>query len=76
MFRMQTDYNQSMNSPEACRKRLMKYLLPVLFMSIIFNIPKFFEASFEKSVLTAEYFDKEKNETVQVRTWEFVSLFY
>ena len=38
------DYNQSMNSPEACRRRLMKYLFPVIVFSLIFNIPKFLEA--------------------------------
>ena len=38
------DYNQSMNSPEACRRRLIKYLLPVIIFSISFNITKFMEA--------------------------------
>lgn len=38
------DYNQSMNSPEACRRRLMKYVFPVIFLSFLFNIPKFLEA--------------------------------
>ena len=39
-----TDYNQSMNSPEACRRRLLKYLIPVVIFSVVFNIPKFLEA--------------------------------
>lgn len=39
-----SDYNQSMNSPEACRRRLMKYVFPVIFLSFLFNIPKFLEA--------------------------------
>ena len=38
------DYNQSMNSPEACRRRLFKYLIPVVVFSLVFNIPKFLEA--------------------------------
>ena len=38
------DYNQSMNSPEAVRLRLVKYLLPVIIFSICFNITKFMEA--------------------------------
>ena len=33
-----------MNSPEACRTRLLKYMLPVIIISIAFNIPKFMEA--------------------------------
>ena len=33
-----------MNSPEAVRRRLVKYLLPVVIFSIAFNIPKFMEA--------------------------------
>ena len=33
-----------MNSPEACRKRLLKYLIPVVVFSLVFNIPKFLEA--------------------------------
>lgn len=39
-----SDYNQSINSPEACRSRLLKYLIPVLIISIGFNVPKFLEA--------------------------------
>ena len=39
-----SDYNQSINSPEAIRLRLVKYLLPVIIFSIIFNITKFMEA--------------------------------
>jgi hypothetical protein len=36
-----------MNSPEACRKRLLKYLIPVLILAILFNLPKFMEARIE-----------------------------
>ena len=39
-----SDYNQSINSPEAIRLRLVKYLLPVIVFSIFFNITKFMEA--------------------------------
>ncbi|XP_040567083.1 FMRFamide receptor isoform X1 [Lepeophtheirus salmonis] len=38
------DYNQSNGCPKAIRRRLIKYLVPVLLISIIFNIPKFLEA--------------------------------
>ena len=41
------DYNQSMNDAGAIKRRLCKYLLPVLAASILFNLPKFFEAQIE-----------------------------
>ncbi len=44
---LDSDYNQSMNSPEACRRRLLKYVIPVLILSILFNVPKFMEATIE-----------------------------
>lgn len=37
------DYNQAMNNSHAIRKRLMKYVGPVLILSIVFNLGKFFE---------------------------------
>lgn len=40
------DYKQAMNDSGAIRKRLVNYLLPVVIASIIFNIPKLFEATF------------------------------
>merc|ERR1719295_1524164 len=36
-----------MNSPEACKKRLLKYLIPVMIFSFAFNIPKFLEAEID-----------------------------
>ncbi len=33
-----------MNSPEAVKRRMLKYVIPVLVISIVFNIPKFLEA--------------------------------
>eukprot|EP00093_Oithona_nana_P009090 09090.XXX_64533_60387_1 [CDS] Oithona nana genome sequencing. len=41
------DYSQAINSPEACKKRLFKYVVPVLSFSIAVNLPKFFEAYVE-----------------------------
>ena len=35
-----------MNDADATMVRFMKYLLPVIALSILFNIPKFFEAEF------------------------------
>ena len=41
------DYNQAMNDSNAIRKRLVKYVGPVLVLAITFNLAKFFEASIE-----------------------------
>ena len=38
------DYNQAMNDSNAIRNRLVKYVGPVLFLAVAFNIVKFFEA--------------------------------
>ena len=38
------DYNQAMNDENAIRRRLLKYLLPVVIASVVFNIPKFLES--------------------------------
>ena len=37
------DYNQAMNDSNAVRKRLLKYVGPVLILAIVFNLGKFFE---------------------------------
>ena len=47
ILRLFTDYNQSINSPEAVRGRLLKYLIPVIISSVAFNVPKFMEARVE-----------------------------
>ncbi len=44
-----------MNDSRASQVRFMKYLLPVLALSVLFNIPKFFEAEIK--------YDYENNET-------------
>lgn len=58
-----------MNSKEAIRKRLIKYLVPVILLSITFNLPKFMEAQVIY-VLPKEFnytrFDATINETRQV----------
>ena len=56
------DYNQSNNDPNAKKKRLAKYLFPVVIVSILFNIPKFFEA---KYITTTEQ--------VKSNKWYFVT---
>ena len=40
------DYKQATNDAQAIRRRLAKYLLPVIFSAVLFNIPKFFEGSY------------------------------
>ena len=41
------DYNQAMNDSNVNRKRLLKYVGPVLLIAIIFNLGKFFEGTVE-----------------------------
>merc|ERR1712223_1285310 len=38
------DYSQAINSPEACKRRLLKYVIPVILLSTLLNIPKFLES--------------------------------
>ena len=38
------DYSQAINSPEACRRRLLKYVFPVVAAAIVINLPRFFES--------------------------------
>jgi hypothetical protein len=40
------DYKQAMNDSDAIKKRMVTYLLPVVVAAIVFNVPKFFEATF------------------------------
>lgn len=40
---------QAINSPEACRRRLFKYVVPVVLISTLVNLPKFFESRVETS---------------------------
>ena len=40
------DYKKAINDASALKHRLVKYLLPVLVAAFIFNIPKFFEATY------------------------------
>jgi hypothetical protein len=59
------DYSQSVNSPEACRKRLFKYVIPVIIISIIINIPKFLESYIETYY---KVWDAENNTTKTITT--------
>ena len=36
--------HQAINSPEACRRRLFKYVAPVALLALVVNLPKFFES--------------------------------
>ncbi|TRY67647.1 hypothetical protein TCAL_15804, partial [Tigriopus californicus] len=40
------DYNQAMNDAAAIRLRLLKFLLPVIIFSVLFNLPMFFESTY------------------------------
>ena len=42
------NYSQSMNDSNALRQRMLKYLLPVFLLTILFNVTKFFEATYEE----------------------------
>ena len=48
-----------MNDPTEIRKRLLKFLVPVILFSFAFNIPKFFETQ----AVIVPYTDPETNET-------------
>ena len=46
---MRVRYNDfedyELDDARAMRRRLLKYILPVIFLSLAFNVPKFFEAT-------------------------------
>ncbi len=41
------NYSQGSNDGTALRNRMLKYLLPVTALSLLFNITKFFEATYK-----------------------------
>ena len=51
--------SQSINSPEACRRRLFKYVVPVVLLAILINIPKFFESQVVDFPVPVEYASSE-----------------
>jgi hypothetical protein len=36
-------HRQAMNDTGAAKRRLLKYIVPVIFLSVVVNIPKFLE---------------------------------
>ena len=58
------NYNQAMNDKNALKQRMIKYMLPVVMLSILININKFVEATY------AEGDNQFKGEL----NWEFFSL--
>jgi hypothetical protein len=40
-------FSQNVNAVNGTRIRVVKYLAPVLIFSVVFNLPKFFEAEIE-----------------------------
>ena len=41
------NYSQTRNDSAALRRRMLKYLLPVLTLSAAFNVTKFLEATYD-----------------------------
>ena len=59
------DYNQAMT--EGVIRRLMKYLLPVVVASIVFNIPKFLESKVAyATVMVSTYIITEFVQRIQI----------
>ena len=40
------NYSQTSNDSKALRERMLKYLMPVTILSLLFNVTKFFEATY------------------------------
>ena len=41
------NYSQTSNDGSALKRRMLKYLLPVSLLSLLFNVTKFFEATYD-----------------------------
>ena len=61
--RKHISHNQSLSPPSGQLRRMIAYLLPILTLSIIFNIPKFLELKIVYAPLQMhEYIQKRKSE--------------
>ena len=59
-----TEYHFNVTlSGESPWKRVAKYLIPTLFFTVLFNIPKFFELESSESIQQVEVFDSSNNAT-------------
>ena len=48
-------YFQAMNDNRLMKRRICKYLIPVSLLSLIINIPKFFESKVEYTNNTSDF---------------------
>ena len=71
------DYNQAMT--EGVIRRLMKYLLPVVVASIVFNIPKFLESKVSYATITVSTHIitgfVQRIQILSFRLWDFIFTF-
>jgi hypothetical protein len=49
------NYSQASNDPMALKKRMLKYLVPVFVLCLLFNVTKFFEATYYYGKLKKSY---------------------
>ena len=64
---------QSVSTPQAMRRRLLKYFIPVLVMSLAFNIPKWFECYVDWEVVSNTTVVHQFNQTANQSSFEIVS---
>ena len=64
---------QSVSTPQAMRRRLLKYFIPVLVMSLAFNIPKWFECYVDWEVVSNTTIVHQFNQTANQSSFEIVS---
>ena len=59
------EYHNIVNGSNSWR-RVAGYIVPVVVFSVLFNIPKFFEAKFEERTIYGEIYDEETGQVYQV----------
>ena len=59
------EYHNIVNGSNPWR-RVASYIVPVVIFSVVFNIPKFFEAKFEEKTIFGEIYNEETGEIIQV----------
>lgn len=64
---------QSVSTPQAMRRRLLKYFIPVLVMSLAFNIPKWFECYVDWEAVSNTTTVHQFNYTANQSSFEIVS---
>ena len=64
---------QSVSTPQAMRRRLLKYFIPVLVMSLAFNIPKWFECYVDWEAVSNTTIVHHFNHTANQSSFKIVS---